>query len=126
MLRKDFVSNSSSSSFMLIGANFSTEEIRDAWLKLHPEDSEKFNEDSEKYDEYYVNNSVAYDLGFELNVECERGLDKYCDDYVFGLPYSHMKSDETKAQFEERIRSILNKVFVVHEIGECVDCGYEG
>ena len=121
-IRTDFVSNSSSSSFMLVGACFNNKEIKDAWLKLHPEDSEKFNEDSENYDIY----DLAYDIAYELGLKCECGIDNYYDDYVFGLPYGEMKIDETRAQFEERIRSKLNKVFIVDEIGECLDGGYEG
>ncbi len=118
-IRTDFVSNSS---FMLVGACFNNKEIKDAWLKLHPEDSEKFNEDSENHDIY----DLAYDLADELSLKFERGIDYYYyyDDYVFGLPYGEMKTDETKAQFEERIRSSLNKVFIVDEIGECLDGGY--
>ena len=121
-IRTDFVSNSSSSSFMLVGACFNNKEIKDAWLKLHPEDSEKFNEESENYDIY----DLAYDIAYELGLKCECGIDNYYDDYVFGLPYGEMKIDETRAQFEERIRSKLNKVFIVDEIGECLDGGYEG
>ena len=121
-IRTDFVSNGSSSSFMLVGACFNNKEIKDAWLKLHPEDSEKFNEESENYDIY----DLAYDIAYELGLKCECGIDNYYDDYVFGLPYGEMKIDETRAQFEERIRSKLNKVFIVDEIGECLDGGYEG
>lgn len=121
-IRTDFVSNSSSSSFMLIGACFNNKEIKDAWLKLHPEDSEKFNEDSENYDIY----DLAYDLAAELGLKCERGIENYYDDYVFGLPYDDMSYSETKGEFQQRINSCLSKAFTVDEIGPCLDGGYEG
>ena len=121
-IRIDFVSNSSSSSFMLVGACFNDKEIKDAWLKLHPEDSEKFNEDSENYDTY----DLAYDIAHELGLKCECGIDNYYDDYVFGLPYNDMNYSETKGEFQQRIKSLLSKAFIVDEIGECLDGGYEG
>ena len=124
-IRTDFVSNSSSSSFMLVGACFNDKEIEDAWLKLHPEDSEKFNENSENYDEYYVND-IVYDLAHELGLQYERGIDNYYDGYILGLRYGDMSYSETKDEFEQRIKSRLNKVFIVSEIGPCVDGGYEG
>lgn len=34
-IRADFVSNSSSSSFMLVGCAFDNDEIASAWRKLH-------------------------------------------------------------------------------------------
>ena len=121
-IRIDFVSNSSSSSFMLVGACFNDKEINDAWLKLHPEDSEKFNEDSEKYGIY----DVATDLAYELGLICECGIDNYYDNYVFGLSYDDMNYSETKGEFQQRIKSLLSKAFIVDEIGPCLDGGYEG
>jgi hypothetical protein len=110
---------------MLVGACFNNEEIKNAWLKLHPDDSEKFNEDSEKYDEYCYAD-IAYDLAAELGLKCERGIDNYYDDYVFGLPYEDMSYSETKGEFQQRINSLLSKAFTVNEIGPCLDGGYEG
>jgi hypothetical protein len=124
-IRTDFVSNSSSSSFMLVGASFNDEEIKNAWLKLHPKDSEKFNEDSEEYDDYYISDIVD-ELADELGLRYERGIDNYYDHYILGLPYHAMKVDETRAQFEERIRTCLNKAFTVDKISAHVDGGYEG
>ena len=111
---------------MLVGACFNNEEIKNAWLKLHPEDSEKYDEDSEKYDEYYYASDIAYDLADELGLVYKRGIDNYYDHYILGLSYNKMKADETKAQFEERIKTTLNKAFTVDKIGAHVDGGYEG
>jgi hypothetical protein len=124
-IRTDFVSNSSSSSFMLVGACFNDEEIKNAWLKLHPKDSEKFNEDSEEYDDYYTSDIVD-DLADELGLRYERGIDNYYDEYCIGLTYDKMDANETRAQFEKRIMDKLNTVFKVGNVHCMVDGGYEG
>jgi hypothetical protein len=124
-IRTDFVSNSSSSSFMLVGAYFNDEEIKNAWLKLHPKDSEKFNEDSEEYDDYYTSDIVD-DLADELGLRYERGIDNYYDEYCIGLTYDKMNANETRAQFEKRIMDKLNTAFKVDNVYCIVDGGYEG
>jgi hypothetical protein len=124
-IRTDFVSNSSSSSFMLVGACFNDEEIKNAWLKLHPKDSEKFNEDSEEYDDYYTSDIVD-NLADELGLIYERGIDNYYDEHCIGLTYDKMDANETRAQFEKRIMDKLNTVFKVGNVHCMVDGGYEG
>lgn len=96
-IRADFVSNSSSSSFVLWGVSFDTdnlvEKLRDTGLiPARPDDGEdRVNEDIEKfldgrkipYDEYVV----GYDDNF----------------IAFGLFPACMKDDETLTEFKERV-----------------------
>lgn len=112
-IRLDFVSNSSSSSFMLVGKSFSWNEIENAWNKMHPD---KEFEDPE-------------DLAYELGLKCVNGIYNYYEEYVIGLSYWEMAKEETKAEFEERILQELKTAFpdlTIEDIGACIDGGYDG
>ena len=113
-IRTDFVSNSSSSSFMLIGACFNDEEIKNAWHKLHPKDDKE-------HPAYHI----ADDLADKLGLSYMRGIDNYYGEYCIGLTYDKMDVNETKAQFEKRIADKLNTVFKVDNVYCMVDGGYE-
>ena len=118
-IRTDFVSNSSSSSFMLVGASFNNEEIKNAWLKLHPEDTKNYDED-------YYGSDIADDLADELGLIYMCGIDNYYDEHCIGLTYGKMDANETRAQFEKRIADKLNTAFEVDKVYCMVDGGYEG
>lgn len=118
-IRLDFVSNSSSSSFMLIGASFNNKEIKNAWLKLHPNDAKNYDRD-------YYTGDIADDLADKLGLICFRGIDNYRDEYCIGLTYGNMDANETKTQFEKRIVDKLNTAFEVGNVYCIVDGGYEG
>lgn len=93
-IRTDFVSNSSSSSFVLWGASFDKEELEQ---KFH--DAGVFNDE---YNEEDYNN--AFDQW--LDEQQDFDYDEYVNgDYeiVFGLKPTEMKDDETLKQFKERI-----------------------
>ena len=112
-IRLDFVSNSSSSSFMLVGQSFDEYELEKAWNKLYP------NEDFED----------AFELAYKLGLECCTGIQNYFDQYVLGLSFGDMKDNETKKEFKERVLSKLKVAFpkiTIEDIGECLDGGYEG
>lgn len=109
-IRLDFVSNSSSSSFMLVGHAFDQQEIKDAWLKLHPEDENKLDEGSDEYDED-AEYELVEKLADELGLEYENGIYDYYDMKVLGLSFNEMKDDETKKQFIDRIKMSFAKAF---------------
>ena len=120
MIRNDFVSNSSSSSFMIVG---------------YPSN----------YDEIVENlESRGIDRGEENSVYslCELLIDKthaelghreeIIDDPYncwFGLNYTDMKDNETKGQFEKRILTEVKKIFPNATMKDiCYECqgGYLG
>ena len=115
-IRLDYVSNSSSSSFMLVGDAFDNEAIANAWKKLHPEDTDI---DDDTYEQVLL-------IAKKLDLYCHRGLDNYYDMWVLGLRFDDMKDDETKKQFEDRIKESLSTVFDNVNVDACVDGGYDG
>ena len=115
-IRLDYVSNSSSSSFMLVGDAFDDEAIKKAWMKLHPEAN------PEDISTYTAIENITEEIGLNYN----HGISDYYDMYVVGLSYDAMKDDETKKQFEDRIQAALNRAFTDAKVGACIDGGYDG
>lgn len=95
---------------MLVGHAFELDELKKAWIYLHPKDNEKYDENFDEYDEDF-----EYDmpdmLAEELGLQCEHGIADYYDMYVLGLPFNEMKDDETKKQFIDRIKDAFSKAF---------------
>lgn len=124
-IRADFVSNSSSSSFMLVGHAFDDEELKSIWLKIYPEDESKFDEMSENYDDE-LDYDIAYSFAEKLGLECCKGIYDYADMHVIGLPFEKMDDNETKKQFIERIEKSFPPEFGKVEVEAIVDGGYDG
>lgn len=122
--RLDFVSNSSSSSFMLVGDVFDSHSIVEGWRRLNPDaatDKEGI-EDDEDFDDYELVEEIAE----KLDLSYERGIDVYYDHWVLGLPFDKMDDNETKKQFIDRITKSLQKVFPGSKATAIVDGGYNG
>lgn len=96
--RLDYVSNSSSSSFFIIGKEVSDDDIKEAieHLGLVPEDY-----DASDFIENVMPEHVS--LRGKYDYEQEWG-------YI-GMNWDDMKDDETKAQFLDRISKEFEKLF---------------
>lgn len=107
-IRYDFVSNSSSSSFMLVGHAFNDEEI--ALI------AEKNG----------IKSNYIYELESKFNLTYHRGIDNYYDLHCFGLSYDDMKANETKTEFENRIAEMLKQMTRTDcKVETIVDGGYD-
>lgn len=115
-VRTDYVSNSSTSSFVLIG---------DAFSKIDFENSSFFKTCLDNDDQPYCWENKCGELGLVV----KRGLDDYYDEYVVGLRYADMKADETKIAFHKRTEELLRKAFPEKDdinVDLRSDAGYDG
>ena len=107
-IRLDFVSNSSSSSFMVVGMQFTWDELVE------------FAERNKLVSKYYSSDEAysewdSYDIINELKkkfpeLEFWNGKENYYEEYCIGIGYGGMKPDETKTEFEARIAKQLSKL----------------
>lgn len=118
-IRLDYVSNSSSSSFMLVGNFYERNELIEIFKrnKLYPEltaeQKAEFEDDEDKFNDWLDEESwdCLEALEEKFGLDYHFGIYEYSDDGVaIGLEYEHMKSDETKTEFEKRIAEKLEQL----------------
>lgn len=108
-IRTDYVSNSSSSSFMVVGKVFTWDDLV-AMAKYNKLTSKYYEADEPNYydwDSYDITSGLE---GKFPDLEFNRGIDSYYDAYCVGMGYDSMKPDETRKDFEARIAKQLTEM----------------
>lgn len=102
-IRTNFISNSSSSSFIIYGTRISEED-----LKKYAEDKYFDNKEYQK-----VKFSEVYDLVefLECNDSLEIISNYDCEDYYIGRSFHTIGDNETGKQFKDSVENQLKQVF---------------
>lgn len=131
-LRLDYVSNSSSSSFMIVGHAYETDELVKSALRIGFKpttyDGKEIDINDENFDENEVDTwDVTEWLEDKYGLKSHFGIYEYDEDTCcIGLTWDDMKGDETKNQFIARIADTLEKVFGERPtINEMLDGGMD-
>lgn len=99
--RDGFVSNSSSSSFLIYGTQIERGDIVELFNKIFPE--KLIDEDSEDdVDEYELMEEISEKTGVEFVPGC--------DDFYLGESWDSIGDDETGKQFKERIEKKIKEI----------------
>ena len=121
-IRTDFVSNSSSSSFVLVGKTFSYESIVKYVEQNFPNIVEETNRSSsynlcyETVEDIISNEGIDYVLDkiiTKFNAKLEYEIEMHCDEICgvcFGMNPAKMKDNETLGEFKEKVNIELNKL----------------
>ena len=128
-IRADYVSNSSSSSFMVVGKVFGFDELVE--MAKHNKLTSEYHEVSEGEEPDYEDWD-SYDIiaGLEdkfPDLEFNHGLENFYEDYCIGMGYDSMKPDETRKEFEARIAERLSEMTgkKITKVENLVDGGRE-
>lgn len=119
----DFVTNSSSSSFVVIGVNLDSSAFTDDHLiRLQNE-----------FPDYEIGHDNMSEYAYELFEAILQGTDldftiyPWDSQYMVGIPYTKMHDDETLAQFKQRVKDQLTQVFKTEmNPGHIEECWMDG
>ncbi len=110
-IRMGFVSNSSSSSFCVVGKIYEDEK------------NELYNKFDEMIYDLNENNEIDPSL-----VTCQ-GISNYYDSIILGMEIENIQDNETMSQFKQRVLEQVKKIdpnVVTDDIQIYVDGGYDG
>ena len=112
-MRNGFVSNSSSSSFVVYGATIEKDELLEALLKKFPDLEVEMDEDGE----IFLEEKDIYDIIWDVPDADVQSLSlaEYDDLFMICRPLAEIEENETLAQFKSRVHSALDKIGVDEE-----------
>jgi len=113
-IRTGFVSNSSSSSFCIMGVRIEEDELLALYNKNHH--NEPYQEDDIYYGDVAESLLKGTSLGYDRINEG--------DDFTIGIPICDMLDDETKNQFKERVKTALLTININEEPSIIIDGGF--
>ena len=129
-VRTGYVSNSSSSSFCIVGTV-----LRDDCFDMDVLNKFLGQKQIEKnYDEYRIKNMSIWEKLSELydihDIDFHRGIEEYSsDDYIVGLGIGRIQDNQTFGDFKKKVLEQLKAIGFtgdVEHIAIHIDGGYEG
>lgn len=118
-IRQDYVSNSSTSSFFIVGHSFDYDSIVEIGKKNGYEASDE--DDISDWEVAEFLEEKFPDLEFRA------GLSDFYDEWCVGMDFDKMKDNETKKEFYARIKDELKKMSGKDvKVGPMLDAGSDG
>jgi hypothetical protein len=114
-IKSDFVTNSSSSSFVVIGTTIDSGDIDQPFLQKARIAMKKNQLDEDDVIEEFREIIETMIEGTDLSTAC---MDYYDDEVMIGICYTNMNDDETLGEFKERVkREIQESLGLVVNVG---------